>query len=128
MNQNPNDSPTNMIDDLIISYLITAYKSDSFENIDVSKINNSIDRSLYYLILKDKTNHMQIEFEFLEEKNNFQFDCNICYESFQNIDKVLMNCKHYMCKMCAKTYFKHKNNCPFCREKINLLVYLKKLT
>jgi hypothetical protein len=51
---NPNDSSTHdtetiIIDD-IISYLITTYKSDCFYNIDVSKIINEIDRSLYHSI------------------------------------------------------------------------------
>lgn len=68
---------------------------------------------------------------FLQEMpfdNSVPFDCPICMESKEWVEKVICNCNHEICKTCMDNYLKHfvaKNNppaikpgCSLCRTSI----------
>lgn len=67
--------------------------------------------------------HQEISLE-----ESYPFDCPICMESKETIEKVICNCNHEICKTCMDNYFKHhiqKNNsavikpcCSLCRTNI----------
>jgi hypothetical protein len=63
-----------------------------------------------------------------ESSSSHLFDCPICMESKETIEKVICNCNHEICKTCMDNYLKHfiaKNNpsaikpsCSLCRTNI----------
>ena len=43
------------------------------------------------------------------------YECEICYERKDCKDKIILPCKHFLCKTCFDEIDKRSTTCPFCR-------------
>jgi len=108
----------------------------------VSTIMTSLDNicprgKTYYIninIAKNEVNH-SINFPKYENiaifmydrtpQNNTFTECPVCYSSYQDGSKVLLQCEHCICKVCFYRMLTHEmdyrveNNCPVCRHHID---------
>lgn len=54
-------------------------------------------------------------------KNKFEGEeCYICTNKYNNNVTVLIPCEHTICDNCALIMKKGKQECPFCREGVNM--------
>lgn len=91
-------------------------------------LQNIITNYILYGILPDKIFNIEYKIEPNSDVNknvlNKQMcDCNICYESVENVNFVKFNCNHEFCKICVKNILKNCNEytiptCAFCRAEI----------
>lgn len=109
----------NTIDSLITAHILLRYRVSNINEIDLNNVTNQLDRSLIEVMLRPHYN-FDIQVICLETKSELvqPFECGICYEERQTIEKITLNCQHDMCKECAKKCVANKLCCPFCRGTI----------
>ena len=123
-----NDRFDATVDNLILSHFLLTYHVHSINELNPNFIQNSLERSLYDLIIQENSQEKReptIEHINILPTDNICSDCDICFESFATIDKVELNCEHQMCKYCITSCLKKKDTCPFCRMIITKIVHKK---
>uniref|UniRef100_A0A6C0HZE0 RING-type domain-containing protein n=1 Tax=viral metagenome TaxID=1070528 RepID=A0A6C0HZE0_9ZZZZ len=113
----------NTIDNLIIAHFLQTYDVRNIYEVDISIIQNPLDLSLIDLILQRPANNLynyriQTVCQENAEELIVEFECAICMEYKQTIEKITFNCQHNMCKDCARKCIYKKTICPFCRGTI----------
>lgn len=141
--QNQNDSyiiPNNIINDsfdaevdsLFLTHFLRTYDINSISDLNPSSIQSPLERRLYDLIVEQYTNitlqpppstEPTVEYMSILPTDNICSDCDICYEYFETVDKVELNCGHQMCKSCISECLKKNKTCPFCRIVITKIVH-----
>jgi hypothetical protein len=113
------------IDSLIITHILQTYNVSSINQIDLNNVTNQLDQSLIELMLLQSVDshdiyNFEIQVLCLETPEELveRFECSICLEQIETIEKITFNCQHYMCKSCTKKCILKKTQCPFCRRTI----------
>lgn len=98
----------------MLQHSLQNYNENNFDDweIKINSINDIIEQKRFDII---ETNY-NIKFQ-KSIINNKQ--CSICYDE----DKIIKtNCNHFVCLYCIlKMFMSNNENCPLCREKINIL-------
>jgi Ring finger domain len=106
----------------IISYFLINRRMNMINYREISDILETVlQNSMNDTELK-RDESIKIDFRVEKYKINDQKQCPVCQENYsENQDVALLNCNHIFHIKCISDWGKYKQECPLCREKINVI-------
>ena len=88
----------------------------------LNELQHEIQDEDFEIIFNNKKFKINTELIDCEENLEEICECNICYESYEKVNFIKLNCKHEFCKVCVKKSLQNETktslSCALCRNNI----------